>query len=188
MTRSLQETSSRAILKFPGEPAPVTCKVLTTVGVPIDKIHLHVRFEKRTYRIRNAKTGGCYATIGGERVPLEFESLDAENAEEQRARLARIKEQAPENVERAARALRALRAYKSAGSDEQEGLGDLLGDLRHVCDMLGLDFETANASGRGHHACECKYPDGLGPEKSESKLRKAARLAQLDAISNQQDW
>lgn len=35
-----------------------------------------------------------------------------------------------------------------------EVIGDLLGDLRHLCDTLGLDFDTLSETGAMHHAEE----------------------------------
>ncbi|MFA6213287.1 MAG: hypothetical protein WC714_27880 [Candidatus Obscuribacterales bacterium] len=78
-----------------------------------------------------------------------------------------------ENKKRAARALAALRGrptpsvYGSLAADyydhsrrsdwqqcPEDGIADLLCDLRHVCDALKLDFDSLNAHGEYNYQAE----------------------------------
>ncbi len=68
---------------------------------------------------------------------------------------------AEKNLRRAARSLRVLRAYAiecCGGRDDDEeydtSVGDLLADLMHLCDLLGLDFDSACAMAAVHHEAE----------------------------------
>lgn len=58
------------------------------------------------------------------------------------------------NANRAERAARGVVAYlngSSEGEDVATALSDLLGDLRHLCDGHGLDFDELSQLGRYHH-------------------------------------
>ena len=44
--------------------------------------------------------------------------------------------------------------WKRGREHHEELLGDLLGDLRHLCDRLGLDFDKLNDRGEYHHHAE----------------------------------
>ena len=61
-----------------------------------------------------------------------------------------------ENDDRAARALQGVTAYAQltyfgAGEGLTTVMGDLLGDLRHACDALGLNWENVTTHGRAHY-------------------------------------
>jgi hypothetical protein len=58
------------------------------------------------------------------------------------------------NEARARGALAAVDYYSPNRSDEAEGISDLLCDLRHLCDMLGLDFLELVNRGNWHYAEE----------------------------------
>lgn len=64
-----------------------------------------------------------------------------------------------DNNRRAGWALIGFNAYsehvhKDSGEDLATGLGDLLGDLLHLCDLLGLDFSELEDRARGHYLAE----------------------------------
>jgi hypothetical protein len=59
------------------------------------------------------------------------------------------------NKDRAQRALHSVNEYKAycgeTVSDRVETVTDLLCDLMHLCDRLGVDFDTRVVSARFHH-------------------------------------
>lgn len=66
-----------------------------------------------------------------------------------------------DNTRRAGFALQGVGAYAAktrlAGDvDAREVIGDLLGDLRHLCDALGLDFAALDEDGREHYDAELR--------------------------------
>lgn len=57
----------------------------------------------------------------------------------------------PENMTRAERILcaaTAVEAYADSRKDPDQLAADMLADLRHFCDMMGLDFDAADRQGR----------------------------------------
>lgn len=62
-----------------------------------------------------------------------------------------------DNDIRAARAARALTAYAnhvgkgSLGGEVETAIADLLGDLRHMCDALDVDWDGAAARAESYH-------------------------------------
>ena len=63
----------------------------------------------------------------------------------------------PENMndDRAEWAASALRQFRCVtGTDYEDALGDLLGDLMHWCDRNNFDFELALNRARGHYQAE----------------------------------
>jgi hypothetical protein len=81
-----------------------------------------------------------------------------------------MKNSHPKNLERAGWAELAFKAFTVAtfggntpalliaasgtDGDAQDALGDLLGDLQHMADVMGLDFARAVESGAMHYAHE----------------------------------
>lgn len=67
---------------------------------------------------------------------------------------------AEDNATRAIWCLVGLRAFaqRTGITDEDPALviGDFLGDLRHLCDALGVDFATVNDHGAEHHWYEVR--------------------------------
>jgi len=66
-----------------------------------------------------------------------------------------------DNNVRATRGARALRAHILAHADQHRGedemeteVADMLADLRHLCDALGVDYEGADYSARINHEFE----------------------------------
>lgn len=70
----------------------------------------------------------------------------------------RYDDSAHDNTRRAGFALAALGGYRAVVGDEEPAtvIGDLLGDLRHLCDALGLDFEDLVEAGRFHYDAELR--------------------------------
>jgi hypothetical protein len=69
------------------------------------------------------------------------------------------------NEERAGWAMEAVETFmQETGLTEADGIetaiGDLLGDIRHLCDKRSLDFDELVAKGKGYYdeevACVCK--------------------------------
>lgn len=61
----------------------------------------------------------------------------------------------PTNTERAAKAAKKVKGYAGEKADDVEAdVVDLLVDLRHYCDAVGLDFGRMNRSARYHHEAE----------------------------------
>lgn len=61
----------------------------------------------------------------------------------------------PTNNERAARAAEKVKGYAGEKADDVEAdVVDLLADLRHYCDAVGLDFGRLNRTARHHHEAE----------------------------------
>lgn len=59
------------------------------------------------------------------------------------------------NDKRAGWAATALKAFQDeTGADDEDALGDLLGDLMHWCDRHNFDFEAALERARGHYEAE----------------------------------
>jgi hypothetical protein len=59
------------------------------------------------------------------------------------------------NDKRAAWAGAALATFiTQTGTDEEDAVGDLLGDLMHWCDRNNYDFEAALTRARGHYEAE----------------------------------
>jgi hypothetical protein len=60
------------------------------------------------------------------------------------------------NIDRAERALQTVRSYWTDSADEglETILGDLLGDLQHLCRLTKTDFEEALRRGYNHHGEE----------------------------------
>jgi hypothetical protein len=59
------------------------------------------------------------------------------------------------NNDRAEWAAAALRHFQCiTGTDYEDALGDLLGDLMHWCDRNNFDFELALNRARGHYEAE----------------------------------
>ena len=70
----------------------------------------------------------------------------------------------PENMndDRAAWAAAALRHFQcTTGTDDEDALVDLLGDLLHWCDRNTFDFEAALACARMHYEAETAPPPPL---------------------------
>lgn len=68
-------------------------------------------------------------------------------------------DEARDNGTRAGHAAAALIAYaRRTGlihdEEPETAIGDLLGDLRHLCDALGLDFADLSDKGHRHYAEE----------------------------------
>lgn len=65
-----------------------------------------------------------------------------------------------DNDDRADRALAGIRAYAAVTFYGDEVLttilGDFLGDLRHACDALGVDWQRVTDSGSGHYEAEIR--------------------------------
>lgn len=62
-----------------------------------------------------------------------------------------------DNNARASFAVAALVAYRNVvrgDEDIETVLSDLLGDLRHLADVVGVDFDEANDRGRYHYDAE----------------------------------
>jgi hypothetical protein len=77
-----------------------------------------------------------------------------------------------------ARAKRAFRCLRSDGDYElgdgiDAGITDLLGDLRHLCDLYELDFDDLSASGYMHYKAQV-VPDNL--ERSCRWMFRRGRL------------
>lgn len=84
------------------------------------------------------------------------------------------------NEERALNAEHAVAAFwGSQGEEElQTKIGDLLANLRHLCDREGISYDAADKAGRSHHACELIEEDGLAPDADEREaIRKADEAA-----------
>ena len=63
------------------------------------------------------------------------------------------------NARRARRAAAALAAYRRrTGADPEDAVSDLLTDLMHWCDRLGLAFPEALGRARSHYAAETAQP------------------------------
>lgn len=61
----------------------------------------------------------------------------------------------PTNNERAAKAAEKVKGYAREKADDVEAdVVDLLVDLRHYCDAVGLDFGRLNRTARHHHEAE----------------------------------
>jgi hypothetical protein len=84
------------------------------------------------------------------------------------------------NYARAAWAGSALRHFQSkTGTDYEDSLGDLLGDLMHWCDRNNFDFELALERARGHYEAETTddTPDLLAAlEQAVEALNAAPRF------------
>ena len=61
---------------------------------------------------------------------------------------------AKENRERAKRAAKVLGGYSGGADDLESDIADLLADLRHLCDGLGLDFAELDKCGYRHYSAE----------------------------------
>ena len=84
------------------------------------------------------------------------------------------------NDERASNALHAVCAFWGDQGEEelQTKIGDLLANLRHLCDREGLSYDEADRCGRSHHACELLEEEGLAPDADErAAIRKADEAA-----------
>lgn len=58
----------------------------------------------------------------------------------------------PTNTERAAKAAEKVKGYAGEKANDVEAdVVDLLVDLRHYCDAVGLDFGRLNRTARHHH-------------------------------------
>lgn len=67
-----------------------------------------------------------------------------------------------DNRWRAEAAGAAVRAYGVGGYDSEEPatvVADLLADLRHLCDALGVDYDQLDARGQGHYLAEITGED-----------------------------
>jgi hypothetical protein len=84
------------------------------------------------------------------------------------------------NADRAEWAGSALRHFQcTTGTDYEDALGDLLGDLMHWCDRNNFDFEAALERARGHYEAETtdETPDQLAAlVLCEDALSELARL------------
>ncbi len=84
------------------------------------------------------------------------------------------------NADRAEWAASTLRHFQcTTGSDYEDALGDLLGDLMHWCDRNNFDFELALERARGHHEAETTdvTPDLLAAlEQAVEALNTAPRF------------
>lgn len=63
----------------------------------------------------------------------------------------------PTTPERCERAFRALLAYSQAtgpGEDIEIAMGDLMADMRHLCDESGYDWDAAVSSADMHYTAE----------------------------------
>lgn len=61
----------------------------------------------------------------------------------------------PTNNERAAKAAEKVKGYAGEKAEDVEAdVVDLLVDLRHYCDAVGLDFGRLNRTARHHHEAE----------------------------------
>jgi hypothetical protein len=59
------------------------------------------------------------------------------------------------NDDRAAWAQAAVDTFmRETGTDAEDAIPDLLGDLMHLCDMRGLDFNALLNRGAGHYQAE----------------------------------
>lgn len=69
------------------------------------------------------------------------------------------------NPERSARALHALQCYQTLIGEVdptfETTVADLLGDLRHFCDLKGLDFERIDRQGDQFYSAELAS-EGVG--------------------------
>jgi hypothetical protein len=65
-------------------------------------------------------------------------------------------------------------------ADGETVLSDLLADLHHWADALGIDWESA--SGRGDYHYVCEIPDGFGGPGSYSGDVGEAKIKAFDAI------
>ncbi len=61
-----------------------------------------------------------------------------------------------DNTRRAGFALDAVVAYQRHGVDDESTISDLLCDLRHLCDALGLEFAAELARGEHHYEAEIR--------------------------------
>jgi hypothetical protein len=63
-----------------------------------------------------------------------------------------------DNTRRAGFVISALRAYSQktgmSGEDFETTISDMLGDMRHLCDALDVDFDAASERGGGHYEAE----------------------------------
>lgn len=94
-----------------------------------------------------------------DRYPAE--PMDAPTTDDLRADLSgelTYSDHAADNSLRARSAAYAVKAYadRVGTRDEEPGvaIGDLLCDLRHLCDALGLDFDDLSLRGEGHYNAE----------------------------------
>lgn len=61
----------------------------------------------------------------------------------------------PTNNERAAKVAEKVKGYAGEKAEDVEAdVVDLLVDLRHYCDAVGLDFGRLNRTARHHHEAE----------------------------------
>lgn len=95
--------------------------------------------------------------------PSDVEALLAANWDGDGAGQWRNDDSPHDNTRRAGFAGQAVIAYADAtrhgtGSevDVPEVIGDLLGDLRHLCDALGLDFDALSEDGRERYDAELR--------------------------------
>jgi hypothetical protein len=68
----------------------------------------------------------------------------------------------PENRLRADRILcaaTAVEAYQDSREEPNQLAADLLADLRHFCDLQGLQFDEVNAQGHGAYLSELEDPE-----------------------------
>jgi hypothetical protein len=65
-----------------------------------------------------------------------------------------------DNLTRAGWAFAALHTFAGRtgvhGENPATALGDLLADIRHLCDALGVDYSEVDANGAGHYAEETR--------------------------------
>lgn len=61
----------------------------------------------------------------------------------------------PTNEDRAAWAQAAVRVFmRITGTDDEDAISDLLGNLMHLCDVRGDDFTALLNRGAGHYQAE----------------------------------
>lgn len=79
-----------------------------------------------------------------------------------------------QNGNRAAWAEAAIAAFVVAtGTDPEDALADLLGDLIHWCDRNGLDFDHELHRGRGYYADETAPPTPIEPPDADEDRRQS---------------
>lgn len=65
-----------------------------------------------------------------------------------------------DNSARAVRGAEKVRGHSGCEDDDESNVTDLLTDIRHYCDAMGLDYGRLNNRARSHHEAEVAE-DGL---------------------------
>jgi hypothetical protein len=89
------------------------------------------------------------------------------------------------NMERAEWAHRAILAFESAtGTDREDALADLLGDLMHWSNVYGQDFDRELDSARRHYASETATEPGWEELATPDEFVKWAQSIARAAVSS----